>query len=154
IELGLFALTHLTRARLLLLNGRSEDAVRECKRAVTIAEALPDERQLIDALSGLGFAYVLRADATLALPPLERALARCRRIGDRSREGRTLRYLGGAAIVEGRVKEAASSFLAARSLSRATGDVPGEADALTDLASAEALLGRRANALEQGAEAM
>lgn len=121
-------------------NGRAEEGRQELERAVTLAEAASDHRQLGWALFTLAEIHRARGELAEARQRNGRARDLLLRIGDQFGEAQTHLIGGRIALDEGRPAEAEGELLEAYRLVRRLRSLPDEIEVLLRLA--EAALGR------------
>jgi len=124
---------HARLGRLCRDTGRLEEAERHFGAALSLFEAMADDRGIASTVDDLGKLHWLRGDYARALEFGERGLAMRRAIGDRRSIALSLNNLGLVFQDSGQFKKALASFEQALEIRREIGDLVGVSQTLNNL---------------------
>ena len=115
-----------TLGRIRVRQGRTEDAIRACRRAIELAESTGEDAALARACYVLDWALTESGRAK-ELRHARRALELYRRLGDRYQEASVLNMMGTFAYRDGRWEDAVSFWEQGREADEASGSLMGVA---------------------------
>lgn len=133
--------------------GNLERMIQVCQEALTLARSLQDERNIAEALLGLGYISMYLGETARADEMLPQALAIYNALGDKDDIGRAQGPFAQRALAQGDYARAAELYSKSLELFRQVGDVREIAGALNNLASVVRIQGDlpRAHACAQEA---
>ncbi|OQY97818.1 MAG: hypothetical protein B6D41_02945 [Chloroflexi bacterium UTCFX4] len=115
--------------------GNLERMIQVCQEALTLARSLQDERNIAEALLGLGYISMYLGETARADEMLPQALAIYNALGDKDDIGRAQGPFAQRALAQGDYARAAELYSKSLELFRQVGDVREIAGALNNLAS-------------------
>lgn len=115
--------------------GNLERMIQVCQEALTLARSLQDERNIAEALLGLGYISMYLGETARADEMLPQALAIYNALGDKDDIGRAQGPFAQRALAQGDYARAAKLYSKSLELFRQVGDVREIAGALNNLAS-------------------